>query len=101
MKSARWFLAAMMTLGVSSAVLAQEEAAPAATEETAVESSAIEKISYNAETKTLTVTFDVGGTFEYYEVPQEIYDGLMQAESKGNYFTENIKKAYLSKKIAD
>ena len=101
MKSARWFIAALIAVGASHAVLAQEEAAPAATTEQTVQSEAIEKISYDADTKTLTVTFDVGGTFEYANVPAEVHDALVNAESKGNYFTENIKGKYESKKISE
>ena len=73
--------------------------AGAATE--AVQSAAIDKVSYNPDTQVLTVAFDKGGTYEYSGVSQEVYDALMKAESKGTYLSENIRGKFEAKKIAD
>lgn len=52
---------------------------------TVVESSMIYAVGYDPETETLHVVFNSGGTYIYENVPQDIYDGLMAAESKGRY----------------
>lgn len=57
-------------------------------------SSVIKLAQYDDETKTLTVKMkdrqfrDLG--FKYYEVPKEIFDGLVTAESAGKFFNEKI-----------
>ena len=30
----------------------------------------------------------------YHQVPPDIYDGLLEAESKGTFFNDNIKEAF-------
>lgn len=35
-----------------------------------------------------------GGPYDYYRVPQRIFDGLCQATSKGTYFNDNIRDQY-------
>ena len=60
-----------------------------------VESTLIEQVGYDAATQTLTVKLVTDGSvYEYMGVPQEVYDQLMAAESKGNFFTKNIKNVY-------
>lgn len=63
-----------------------------------VESSTIDKIGYDAETQTLTVSFDNGDTYNYKKVPEKTYKALMKAKSKGKYFHKNIKDKYESEK---
>jgi hypothetical protein len=41
----------------------------------------------------LEIEFNSGGIYQYYGVPQEIYEGLMNAGSQGIYFHQNIKMA--------
>jgi hypothetical protein len=65
-----------------------------------VDSSNIEAIGYDPESATLTIQFKKGGSvYEYYDVPQHEYDGLMAADSKGTYAHANIYKAYRQQKI--
>jgi KTSC domain len=60
-----------------------------------VSSSAIRSVSYNAATGTLTIWFTSGGSgYDYYNVPQYIYDGFLQASSKGRYFQQYIREQY-------
>jgi hypothetical protein len=59
-----------------------------------VDSSLIDRVSYDADTETLTITFDNGHVYDYQDVPQKVYDGLMKAESKGRYFNQHIKGKY-------
>lgn len=59
-----------------------------------VESSMIQAVGYDEETQVLRVVFNNGGLYEYYDVPSEIYDGLMQAESKGQYMRAMVIDQY-------
>lgn len=60
-----------------------------------VSSSAIRSISYNSATGTLTICFTSGGAgYDYYNVPQYVYDRFLQASSKGRYFQQYIREQY-------
>lgn len=62
---------------------------------TYVQSSALEQISYDEAAHTLLATFRYSGrTYLYRDVPQEIYDGLIFAESIGAYFNAHIRNHY-------
>ena len=57
-----------------------------------VQSSALERVSYDEEAHTLLATFrETHRTYVYEEVPQEIYDGLIFADSLGRYFNAHIR----------
>jgi hypothetical protein len=64
-----------------------------------VESTNIKAIGYDPETAILTIEFISGNVYEYYEVPQYEFDGLLSAESKGKYAHKNIYKNYKQQKI--
>jgi hypothetical protein len=51
-------------------------------------------VGYDQESRTLEVEFHSGGLYQYYGVPEAIYEGLMRAASKGSYFHEYIKDRY-------
>jgi hypothetical protein len=56
-----------------------------------LQSSAIEAIAYDESAHVLTARFRNGGAIVIYEdVPQEIYDGLIFADSIGGYFHDHI-----------
>ena len=61
---------------------------------TTVDSSMIYKVGYDPETQTLEVIFNSGETYQYYDVPTEEYEGLIAAESKGQYMRGNIIDMY-------
>jgi hypothetical protein len=63
-----------------------------------VESEALERVSYNAESQDLMLVFE-RGTYRFSDVPQDVYDGLMSAESKGAFFQQNIKAKYEAEKV--
>ncbi len=58
-----------------------------------VESSNIASIGYDPVTSTLEIEFHSGAIYQYFAVPQEIYDGLINARSKGAFFHQFIKRA--------
>ena len=65
-----------------------------------VSSSNLKAVGYDSESKTIQIEFLSGGLYEYYNVPESIYNGLMSASSHGSYFDKYIKKGgYTYKKI--
>lgn len=59
-----------------------------------VNSSNIAAIGYDPETQTLAIEFRSGGTYEYYDVPEQVFQGLRSAASHGQYFQNNIRGRY-------
>lgn len=57
-----------------------------------IDSSAISAVGY--EDHVLRVTYLNGRTYDYLEVPQEEFDRLMAAESRGVYLNKVIKPNY-------
>jgi hypothetical protein len=57
-----------------------------------VQSSALERVSYDERAHTLLATFrESHRTFIYEEVPPDIYDGLIFADSLGRFFNAHIR----------
>jgi len=58
-------------------------------------SSAIRAVHYDPKSKTLTIWFTSGDQgYDYYNVPEWIYSGLLAASSKGQYFNQYIRDQY-------
>lgn len=68
-------------------------------ERTPVSSSDIRSIGYEPEISTLEVEFNTGSVYQYHGVSQEVFDSLMQADSKGIYFNANIRNSYGTTKL--
>jgi hypothetical protein len=66
---------------------------------TPVSSSNIASIGYDKNTNTLEVEFNSGDIYQYYSVPEEVYNGLMNASSHGRYLNQNIKGKYQYQQI--
>jgi hypothetical protein len=65
-----------------------------------VQSSALEQVSYDEAAHTLCATFrESGRTYIYREVPQELYDGLIFADSLGGYFNAHIRDHFEFREI--
>jgi len=59
-----------------------------------VTSSVIALVRYDAAAATLDVTFQSGKVYRYQDVPPAIYDELMIAESKGQFFNARIRDRF-------
>ena len=59
-----------------------------------VESSMVYAVGYDEEAETLEVVFNSGGIYHYFEVPKEVYEGLLAAESKGRYMHASVIDVY-------
>ena len=66
-----------------------------------VESSNIQAIGYDRGRKVLGVQFKNRKAFEYADVPESVFLGMMDAESKGGYFASSVKSFYKAKCIDD
>jgi hypothetical protein len=63
-----------------------------------VSSSNLASVGYDAVNKVLEIEFQNGSIYQYFDVPNNIYGGLMSATSHGRYFDAYIKKAGYSYK---
>lgn len=56
-------------------------------------SSNILSIGYDQDSATLEVEFKNGSVFQYFGISQDVYSGLMNADSHGSFLDAHIKKA--------
>ena len=61
-------------------------------ERAAVESSNVASVGYDVESAVLEVEFAHGGIYQYFGVPFFVYQGLIDAASKGKYLNEVVKR---------
>jgi len=59
-----------------------------------VTSSNVASIGYDEGSETLEVEFVDGSIYQYYGVPQNLYEQMIQASSKGRFLHAYIKNAY-------
>ena len=62
-----------------------------------VDSTNLARVGY--ESGTLQIEFKKGEVYQYFNVPENIYNGLMLAGSHGEYFNENIRGKFKYQKI--
>lgn len=58
------------------------------------QSSNVAGFSYDETNQILTVEFKSGSRYNYYDVPQHVYKGMISADSKGKYLNAEIKGTY-------
>ncbi len=58
---------------------------------TTVSSSNIASIGYDVASATLEVEFNSGAVYQYFDVPESIYQDFLTADSKGSFLNVNIK----------
>lgn len=63
-------------------------------ENTITGSSNIASVGYDDEKQEMTVTFHHGGSYTFQQVPESVYDGMLNAGSAGQYFNSNVKGQY-------
>jgi len=63
-------------------------------------SSNLASVGYDSKSKTLEVEFLNGSVYQYSNVPSVLYNGLISASSKGQYFDRMIKNGgYICRRI--
>lgn len=58
------------------------------------ESSNIARFAYDNTNYVLKVEFKNGGIYDYFDVPQPVFEGMRNAPSKGQYLAQQIKGNY-------
>jgi hypothetical protein len=59
-----------------------------------VNSTLLANVAFNANESILELEFCDGASYQYFEVPAAIYEGLLAADSKGTYFNSQIRNAF-------
>jgi KTSC domain len=55
-----------------------------------VESSMLAAVGYDANLQALVVLYNSGKAYQYLDVPPEIFQGLLVAQSKGRFMLDNV-----------
>ena len=58
------------------------------------ESSNIVRFSYDKKSKVLQIEFKKSSTYQYFDVPERVFDAMRSAGSKGQFLAQNIKGVY-------
>jgi hypothetical protein len=64
------------------------------TETTEFASSNLSSATYDPDLQNLTIEFNSGETYVYFNVPRSVYQGLQHAGSAGSYFHRHIRGRY-------
>lgn len=64
-----------------------------------VDSSNVARVGHDEDSSTLQVEFLNGGTYQYFDVPEYHYTGLLNASSVGKYLNDHIKGSYRYSKV--
>ncbi len=64
-----------------------------------VSSSNLASIGYDVRNELLEVEFNHGGIYQYFNVPNDVYEELMNASSHGVYFSANIRNDFEFEKL--
>lgn len=63
-------------------------------EMTNVDSSNVAAVGYDEDSQTLQVEFNNGATYQYFDVPIGVFEGLRDAASVGQYLNQQVKGIY-------
>ena len=61
---------------------------------TPVSSSNVASVGYDASSLTLEVEFKDGSVYQYFDVPEAVYQEMMRASSVGKFMHANIRNQY-------
>ncbi len=64
-----------------------------------VVSTNLASVGYDDSTRTLEVEFQNGGVYQYFQVPRSVFEGLVGASSKGEYFHRFIRSRFRFEKV--
>jgi hypothetical protein len=66
---------------------------------TRVTSSSLASVGYSPTTATLEVEFKHGAVYQYLDVPTEVFEAFLAAESKGTFFNSTVKNCYSYRRV--
>ena len=58
------------------------------------ESSKIVRFAYDVQAQVLAVEFKSGSTYNYYDIPEIIFEQMKAASSKGQFLAQQVKGSY-------
>lgn len=58
------------------------------------DSSNLSRFGYNKDTRVLTVEFKHAGRYNYFDVPDAVFEQMKAAPSKGQFLAKSIKSNY-------
>jgi hypothetical protein len=61
---------------------------------TTVDSTTIRTIGYDAKRQLLQIEFQNHSVYQYFDVPEAVYEELIQSPSKGTYFNQCIRPEF-------
>lgn len=64
-----------------------------------VSSSHIASVGYDTNSQTLEIEFLSGAIYQYFGVPENVYESFLNAGSKGSFFHQNIRNIYSYSRI--
>src|SRR5438093_910075 len=64
-----------------------------------VDSSSLASVGYSRRTKTLQIVFLKGGTYQFFDVPRPVFNAIVAANSKGQFFHEHIRDRYEFRRV--
>lgn len=59
-----------------------------------VSSSSLSSVGYDSQSLTLEIEFRKGSVYQYFDLPENVFESLMQAPSKGKFLDVHIKHSY-------
>lgn len=59
-----------------------------------VDSTSIAAIGYDEDSQTLQVEFVRGASYQYFDVPLQIFEGMRDAPSVGQYLNQQVRGVY-------
>jgi hypothetical protein len=62
-------------------------------------SSTIAKVGYDKSTSTLEIEFQSGDVYQYFDVPEHIWEAFKISSSKGKFFNDTVKGLYRYSKV--
>lgn len=58
------------------------------------DSSNVARFGYDKSSGVLFVEFKRGGAYQYFDVPESVFDAMRVAESTGQFFGQNVKGVF-------
>jgi hypothetical protein len=68
-------------------------------ERRSVQSSDLAAVGYDAKRRLLEIEFRSGGIYRYLEVPPQIHEQLLAADSKGRFFATHIRDQFRCERV--
>ena len=66
-----------------------------------VESTTLATVTYDSNRQVLRLGFQSGAVYDYFDVPSDLYQALITAESKGSFFNRNIRGRFNYLRLTD